>query len=211
MEPEHREHSDTPSTRQNAPLKERGEADRDSASSLLVSALPQSATANGTARDRALADEIGETLNETADTAMSELMAEPMMVYCLHCGKEYMSSELVYRAGASSTALKSGAVELPTNGNMGCDGSRSGERLNAGVKGRGEAVAKWCCPTPGCHAAGFGLDIFPVDPEWNDPSGVLRAAWEADDDADLDDDDFFDDEDLFDDDELRDEDEDDDF
>jgi len=29
----------------------------------------------------------------------------------------------------------------------------------------------WCCPTEGCDGVGFGFDILPVDPEWEDPDG----------------------------------------
>lgn len=25
---------------------------------------------------------------------------------------------------------------------------------------------RWCCPTPGCHATGFGFEILPTDPEY---------------------------------------------
>ncbi|MEM6334562.1 MAG: hypothetical protein AAF823_14615 [Planctomycetota bacterium] len=27
----------------------------------------------------------------------------------------------------------------------------------------------WCCPIPGCDGAGFGMDIWPIDPEYDDP------------------------------------------
>ena len=29
----------------------------------------------------------------------------------------------------------------------------------------------WRCPTPGCGGAGFGCDIFPVDPDYRDERG----------------------------------------
>ena len=29
----------------------------------------------------------------------------------------------------------------------------------------------WCCPTPGCGGMGFGFDIFPTDPEYQDERG----------------------------------------
>ena len=31
----------------------------------------------------------------------------------------------------------------------------------------------WCCPTPGCDGKGFGFDIFPTDPAWQDEDGNL--------------------------------------
>lgn len=41
----------------------------------------------------------------------------------------------------------------------------------------------WWCATPGCDAGGFGIDIFPVDPTWKDPKGLLHIL-EDDDDID---------------------------
>jgi len=29
----------------------------------------------------------------------------------------------------------------------------------------GRKMGFWCCPTEGCGGAGFGFDIFPIDPE----------------------------------------------
>jgi hypothetical protein len=29
----------------------------------------------------------------------------------------------------------------------------------------------WCCPTPDCTGAGFGFDIYPLDPDYQDPDG----------------------------------------
>ena len=36
----------------------------------------------------------------------------------------------------------------------------------------------WCCPTPGCGGMGFGFDILPVDPDYQDE----RGGWVHDDD-----------------------------
>jgi hypothetical protein len=77
---------------------------------------------------------------------------EPIMVYCLHCGKEYMSSEMVPPSGKRTPAMMEGM---------------------------------WWCGTPGCNAGGFGLDIFPVDPEWKDPKGLLRMITDAEEDEDF--------------------------
>ena len=80
----------------------------------------------------------------------------PIMVYCLHCGKEYMSSEMV-----------------PP------DGKRTEEMMEG----------FWWCGTPGCNAGGFGLDVFPVDPEWKDPKGLLHIiADDEDEDLEFDED-----------------------
>ena len=37
----------------------------------------------------------------------------------------------------------------------------------------------WCCPTPGCGGAGFGCDIFPIDPDYVDEDG--NKMWSFDD------------------------------
>lgn len=37
----------------------------------------------------------------------------------------------------------------------------------------------WCCPVPGCGGAGFGCDIFPVDPDYRDEEG--HKMWCSDD------------------------------
>ena len=29
----------------------------------------------------------------------------------------------------------------------------------------------WCCPTPGCDGKGFGFDILPTDPTYQDENG----------------------------------------
>jgi hypothetical protein len=42
----------------------------------------------------------------------------------------------------------------------------------------------WCCPIPGCGGLGFGCDIFPVDPDYQDE----RGGWVHDDDGDANDD-----------------------
>ena len=35
----------------------------------------------------------------------------------------------------------------------------------------GEPHGFWCCPTPGCDGKGFGFDIFPTDPHYQDERG----------------------------------------
>jgi hypothetical protein len=44
----------------------------------------------------------------------------------------------------------------------------------------------WCCPTPGCSGMGFGFDILPTDPEYQDE----RGGWFSCDDEDFDEDDL---------------------
>ena len=34
----------------------------------------------------------------------------------------------------------------------------------------------WCCPTPGCDGKGFGFDIFPTDPEYQDDAAAGSLA-----------------------------------
>jgi hypothetical protein len=59
----------------------------------------------------------------------------------------------------------------------------------------------WCCPMPGCDGAGFGIDIFPVDPDYRDEDGELMWVDDDDDeDDDEDEDDDDEDDDEFDDD-----------
>lgn len=45
----------------------------------------------------------------------------------------------------------------------------------------------WRCPIEGCDGAGFGSDIFPVDPNYVDPDG-RDMGWFADDEEGGDDD-----------------------
>lgn len=48
----------------------------------------------------------------------------------------------------------------------------------------GERQGFWCCPTPGCSGKGFGFDILPVDPEYQDERGGW-VTFDEDDDDDL--------------------------
>jgi hypothetical protein len=50
----------------------------------------------------------------------------------------------------------------------------------------GKVRGFWCCPTPGCDGAGFGFDILPTDPDYQDE----RGGWIRDDDSEEDDDEF---------------------
>ncbi len=54
---------------------------------------------------------------------------------------------------------------------------------------RGERHGFWCCPTPGCGGAGFGCDIWPTDPDYQDERGI---SWSYGDDEEDDDDEDFD-------------------
>jgi len=44
----------------------------------------------------------------------------------------------------------------------------------------GQAHGFWCCPTPGCGGKGFGCDILPTDPTYQDE----RGGWVWTDEAD---------------------------
>jgi hypothetical protein len=35
----------------------------------------------------------------------------------------------------------------------------------------GDPHGFWCCPTPGCSGRGFGFDILPTDPNYQDENG----------------------------------------
>ena len=57
-------------------------------------------------------------------------------------------------------------------------------RIETGYDGQPRGF--WCCPTPGCDGCGFGFDILPLDPEYQDE----RGGWvsDADDGEELPDD-----------------------
>jgi len=44
----------------------------------------------------------------------------------------------------------------------------------------GKSHGFWCCPTPGCGGCGFGFDILPLDPDYQDE----RGGWVSFDDED---------------------------
>ena len=74
-------------------------------------------------------------------------------------------------------------------------------RIEWRVNDRGHGF--WCCPTPGCTGAGFGMDIWPADFDedgtWTDADG-RELHWDfGDDDEEDDDDSEFDEFDEFDD------------
>jgi hypothetical protein len=45
----------------------------------------------------------------------------------------------------------------------------------------------WCCPIEGCGGAGFGFDIYPVDPEQAAQFGIMIFDDDEDSDEDYDD------------------------
>jgi hypothetical protein len=47
---------------------------------------------------------------------------------------------------------------------------------------RGERRGFWCCPIPGCGGTGFGFDIFPTDPDYQDERGIGWNSGEDDED-----------------------------
>jgi hypothetical protein len=53
------------------------------------------------------------------------------------------------------------------------------------VEEPGDDGGFWCCPVEGCDGKGFGFDIFPVDPEYQDE----RGGWCYSEDEDEDDED----------------------
>jgi hypothetical protein len=57
-------------------------------------------------------------------------------------------------------------------------------REEAGRDGKPEGF--WCCSTPGCGGVGFGFDILPTDPDWEDEEG-RGMGWVGDDDDEEDD------------------------
>jgi len=46
----------------------------------------------------------------------------------------------------------------------------------------GKPHSFWCCPIPGCSGMGFGFDILPVDPHYQDE----RGGWFWDDEEESD-------------------------
>lgn len=83
----------------------------------------------------------------------------PTEVCCLHCGQTYESWQIEWR-------------ELTD-----LDHSTDPDQKLAGF---------WCCPTPGCDGMGFGFDILPTDPDYQDE----RGGWAYFDDQDEDDEDW---------------------
>jgi len=87
--------------------------------------------------------------------------------------------------------------EIPTEVHcLHCDEEYDSYRIEwrEEVGADGQLHGFWCCPTPGCDGKGFGFDILPTDPTYQDE----RGGWVSFDD----DDDEFDDEDEQFDDEL---------
>lgn len=59
---------------------------------------------------------------------------------------------------------------------------------------KGEPDGRWMCPMPDCDGAGFGFDIFPIDPDYEDPDGrsigsFADFGFDEDDEDDVDEDD----------------------
>lgn len=52
-----------------------------------------------------------------------------------------------------------------------------------GTEEDGSLCGFWCCPIPGCGGRGFGFDILPTDPEYQDENG----GWVQDSETDEDD------------------------
>jgi hypothetical protein len=50
----------------------------------------------------------------------------------------------------------------------------------------------WCCPIEGCDGKGFGFDILPVDPDYQDE----RGGWVRDSDDEMDEEELFADDDA---------------
>jgi hypothetical protein len=48
----------------------------------------------------------------------------------------------------------------------------------------------WCCPTPGCGGMGFGFDILPTDPEYQDENGGWVDCEDDDEDDEEEEEDF---------------------
>jgi hypothetical protein len=67
-------------------------------------------------------------------------------------------------------------------------------RVETGPDGKQQGF--WCCPTPGCSGCGFGFDILPTDPHYQDE----RGGWVWDDEEEGEEDEF--EEDEFDEDEF---------
>jgi hypothetical protein len=52
------------------------------------------------------------------------------------------------------------------------------------TKADGSQEGFWCCATPGCGGVGFGFDLLPTDPTYQDEHG--RWAYDEDDEDDCD-------------------------
>lgn len=58
------------------------------------------------------------------------------------------------------------------------------------VNEEGKRQGFWCCPIPGCDGLGFGFNIFPVDPEFQDERGRMVYLDDEDDEEDWEDEDY---------------------
>ena len=54
----------------------------------------------------------------------------------------------------------------------------------------GDLPGFWRCPVEGCDGAGFGFDIFPIDPDYIDPDGREMGQWVEFDDDEYDEEDY---------------------
>jgi hypothetical protein len=54
------------------------------------------------------------------------------------------------------------------------DSNRIQWRIDADADGKPHGY--WCCPTPQCNGMGFGFDIWPVDPAYQDERGIRGFA-----------------------------------
>ncbi len=61
-------------------------------------------------------------------------------------------------------------------------------RVETGADGTQQGF--WCCPTPGCGGRGFGFDIFPTDPHYQDE----RGGWVCDEEEESDGEEYSEDE-----------------
>ena len=54
----------------------------------------------------------------------------------------------------------------------------------------GKPLGLWCCPDPTCDGAGFGIDLLPTDPNYQDEYGGWVYDDDEEDEEDYEDDDL---------------------
>lgn len=79
--------------------------------------------------------------------------------------------------------------EIPTEVHcLHCDEEYDSYRIEwrEEVGADGQLHGFWCCPTPGCDGMGFGFDILPTDPTYQDERGGWISFDDEDDEFDED-------------------------
>lgn len=121
-----------------------------------------------------------------------------LSVFCYSGSRRLLGNSRCRRFGLRSTPNRMGEYDFIDSANdlfgpreisipVGCipcgkeyDSYRIEWRIE--TDGDGKCMGFWCCPIEGCDGKGFGFDIFPTGPNYDD----ARFRWIEDDRADQD-------------------------